>query len=148
MATIEEVHSEREKNNQEYIELCERLTQEQDEKEISRIQRLIELNRYNERSLKFKELRVKLLNVKDNKERNEVINAYVEETKGEVEERKQAIKREKMEMQENWKKHLEEKKQQTAERKRLAEENKKQIAERKKLAKAEKLRLAEQKKTN
>ncbi len=126
MSTIEEIHSEREKKDQEYQELCERLTQEQDEKEIIHIQNLIKLNRYNEEELKHKEFREKLLNVKNNKERNELINSYVEETKAETEKIKELRKQTKLEMEEKMRKELEERRKKTAERRRLAEEKKKQ----------------------
>lgn len=145
ISTVEEVHCEREKYNQEYHELCERLAQEQDEKEKNRLQGLIELNRYNERALMFKELRIKLLNVKDNKERNEVIDAFVEETKGDRERAKEATKRIKMEMAENCRRQLEERRRIAAERKILAEEKRKQIAEKKRLAEEKRNLIAEQK---
>lgn len=83
MSTIDEIHIEREEMDKEYQELCANLTQAQTEDEKKRIERKIELNLYEQKRLRYKELREKLLNVKDNKERNEVIKNFVEETKDE-----------------------------------------------------------------
>lgn len=146
MATLEEVHAQREKMDQEYKELCERLTQEQDEKEIEHIQKLIRTNRYNDETLKYKELRIKLLNVKDNKERNELINSYADEAKAEMIRINERRKIKKIEFTERWNAHLAEKKRLVAEKRKLAEEERMRRAEERIKLMEERRKLAEEKK--
>lgn len=81
MSDTNELILEKEKLQQEYRELCTRLEQSQSEEEKQDIEKLIKSNMNKQRILLFQELRENLLKVEDNKERNRIIDAFVEEKK-------------------------------------------------------------------
>lgn len=81
MSDTNELILEKEKLQQEHRELCTRLEQSQSEEEKQDIEKLIKSNMNKQKNLLFQELRENLLKVEDNKERNRIIDAFVEEKK-------------------------------------------------------------------